>query len=170
MGQEDLQMEIAERCDSVSDFVTPMWKTKGKSRKQRSKKMPPPIRPFSVIGASNSNELHVDLPTRPETSFYKIETNFLMTSKPNGDGVSVLDFQDDERPLSPMEHPRFLSGNQLTQFYGMKTYQVQSRKPHWRRHIEAKSTPENREHSTMKIVETTEKWLSLYEDLYRATV
>lgn len=166
-----MHMEITERCDSVSDFVSPMWK-KGKSRKQRSKKMAAPVRPFSVIGSSNPQELHVDLPKRPETSFYKIETNFLMTSNGDGDGdgVSMLDFVDDEGPLSPTEHPRYLSGSHLSQFYGLKTHQIHSRVPHWRRHIEAQVKPVNGEHSTMKIVETTEKWLCLYEELYKATI
>lgn len=117
-------------------------------------------------------ELHVDLPKRPETSFYKIETNFLMTSSGDGDGegVSMLDFVDDEGPLSPTEHPRYLSGSHLSQFYGLKTHQIHSRVPHWRRHIEAQVKPVNGEHSTMKIVETTEKWLCLYEELYKATI
>lgn len=123
---------------------------------------------FFVIGLFNFQEFYVDLLKCLEIFFYKIEINFLMIFNGDGDGEGVLmfDFVDDEGFLFLIEYLRYLFGSYLSQFYGLKIYQIYLWVLYWRCYIEVQVKFVNGEYFIMKIVEIIEKWLCLYEELY----
>lgn len=127
---------------------------------------------FFVIGLFNFQEFYVDLLKCLEIFFYKIEINFLMIFNGNGDGEGVLmfDFVDDEGFLFLIEYLRYLFGSYFSQFYGLKIYQIYLWVLYWRCYIEVQVKFVNGEYFIMKIVEIIEKWLCLYEELYKVMI
>lgn len=127
---------------------------------------------FFVIGLFNFQEFYVDLLKCLEIFFYKIEINFLMIFNGDGDGEGVLmfDFVDDEGFLFLIEYLRYLFGSYLSQFYGLKIYQIYLWVLYWRCYIEVQVKFVNGEYFIMKIVEIIEKWLCLYEELYKVMI
>lgn len=127
---------------------------------------------FFVIGLFNFQEFYVDLLKCLEIFFYKIEINFLMIFNGDGDGDGVLmfDFVDDEGFLFLIEYLRYLFGSYLSQFYGLKIYQIYLWVLYWRCYIEVQVKFVNGEYFIMKIVEIIEKWLCLYEELYKVMI
>lgn len=127
---------------------------------------------FFVIGLFNFQEFYVDLLKCLEIFFYKIEINFLMIFSGDGDGEGVLmfDFVDDEGFLFLIEYLRYLFGSYLSQFYGLKIYQIYLWVLYWRCYIEVQVKFVNGEYFIMKIVEIIEKWLCLYEELYKVMI
>lgn len=127
---------------------------------------------FFVIGLFNFQEFYVDLLKCLEIFFYKIEINFLMIFNGDGDGEGVLmfDFVDDEGFLFLIEYLRYLFGSYLSQFYGLKIYQIYLWVLYWRCYIEVQVKFVNGKYFIMKIVEIIEKWLCLYEELYKVMI
>lgn len=127
---------------------------------------------FFVIGLFNFQEFYVDLLKCLEIFFYKIEINFLMIFNGDGDGEGVLmfDFVDDEGFLFLIEYLRYLFGSYLSQFYGLKIYQIYLWVLYWRCYIEVQVKFVNGEYFIMKIVEIIEKWLCLYDELYKVMI
>lgn len=127
---------------------------------------------FFVIGLFNFQEFYVDLLKCLEIFFYKIEINFLMIFNGDGDGEGVLmfDFVDDEGFLFLIEYLRYLFGSYFSQFYGLKIYQIYLWVLYWRCYIEVQVKFVNGEYFIMKIVEIIEKWLCLYEELYKVMI
>lgn len=127
---------------------------------------------FFVIGLFNFQEFYVDLLKCLEIFFYKIEINFLMIFNGDGDGEGVLmfDFVDDEGFLFLIEYLRYLFGSYFSQFYGLKIYQIYLWVLYWRCYIEVQVKFVNGEYFIMKIVEIIEKWLCLYDELYKVMI
>lgn len=125
---------------------------------------------FFVIGLFNFQEFYVDLLKCLEIFFYKIEINFLMIFNGDGEGVLMFDFVDDEGFLFLIEYLRYLFGSYLSQFYGLKIYQIYLWVLYWRCYIEVQVKFVNGEYFIMKIVEIIEKWLCLYEELYKVMI